>query len=797
MLRSPVLPSRGFFALICLASLSLGACKGDDVPADTAESGTGSEGESAESTETMGGEDHIDAEFDVRGSVRQIHIWNAEPGVELRVLDGSGQEVARSTTDELGSLIFRELVPGDGYVVEETGPVPREAALDIVVMSVENSQPDQSFYDSQVLEPGFNYIVTRDGTRLSAYVTLPGPIEDGPYPTIVNYSGYEPSKPGTSLAEQFDVGEGIDLETLCPIFPVVCDAPGDPSAILAGFFGFATVGVNMRGTGCSGGAYDFFEELQVLDGYDLIETVATQDWVYGNKVGMAGLSYPGISQMWVAQSQPPSLVAIAPLSIFAHTGDSTLRPGGILNDGFAVNWADNVLDNAVPYGQGWEQARVDGGDTICAENQLLHGQLVDVIQKIEDHPYYTPEIFDPLIPLEFADQIDVPIFVTGAWQDEQTGGQFAELYNAFSGSPMVKFTMFNGNHADGYVPEHLIYWAAFFDFYVREEIPVVSEPLRNVAPTLFAALLGDNVELPPDPYANFASYDEALAAFEGEDPIKVKFEMGNSVDYETGIPQSAWEMSFTQWPPAEVVPERWYFHADGSLSTTPPTANEGGSSYHIDSNDSRVSTLPSGDINTALPPFNWQQDEDDTAAVFVSAELEQDVVMVGPASADLWIRSTVGEADLEVNITEVRPDGQEMYVQSGWLRASERALHPDSTDLAPRQTHVEADVQDVPSDEYVLARLQVFPFAHAFRAGSRIRISVDTPGSSRVEWLFVLDETQTDSARIDVGHMAGADSSILLPIIPGQTIPTALPPCPSLRAQPCREFIDFTNTPAQ
>ena len=33
--------------------------------------------------------------------------------------------------------------------------------------------------------------------------------------------------------------------------------------------GFTVVDVNMRGTGCSGGAFDFFEPLQSLDGYDV------------------------------------------------------------------------------------------------------------------------------------------------------------------------------------------------------------------------------------------------------------------------------------------------------------------------------------------------------------------------------------------------------------------------------------------------------------------------------------------------------------------------------------------------
>ena len=45
-------------------------------------------------------------------------------------------------------------------------------------------------------------------------------------------------------------------------------------AQVAQALGFAVVDVNMRGTGCSGGAFDYFEALQGLDGYDVIETVA-------------------------------------------------------------------------------------------------------------------------------------------------------------------------------------------------------------------------------------------------------------------------------------------------------------------------------------------------------------------------------------------------------------------------------------------------------------------------------------------------------------------------------------------
>ncbi len=76
---------------------------------------------------------------------------------------------------------------------------------------------------------------------------------------------------------------------------------------LARAFGFATVSVNMRGTGCSGGVFDIFNPAQQADGYDVVEIVGRQSWVKDNKVGMVGLSYSGITQLYVAATRPPHL----------------------------------------------------------------------------------------------------------------------------------------------------------------------------------------------------------------------------------------------------------------------------------------------------------------------------------------------------------------------------------------------------------------------------------------------------------------------------------------------------------
>jgi len=157
---------------------------------------------------------------------------------------------------------------------------------------------------------------------------------------------------------------GVDPTPLCGDLPILCKAPAQPGSLLAGIMGYAVVGVNVRGTGCSGGAYDFFEDLQVLDGYDVIETIGAQDWVARHRVGMVGLSYPGLSQLFVAQSQPPSLAAITPLSVFGDTGTGVLRPGGLLNTGFAVSWANQVLSNAEPSGTSWVRQLIADGKTV-------------------------------------------------------------------------------------------------------------------------------------------------------------------------------------------------------------------------------------------------------------------------------------------------------------------------------------------------------------------------------------------------------------------------------------------------
>src|SRR5204862_515269 len=130
------------------------------------------------------------------------------------------------------------------------------------------------------------------------------------------------------------------------------------------------------------------------------------------------------------------------------------------------------------------------------------------------------------------------------------------------------------------------------------------------------------------------------------------------------------------------TPLRYYFRSDGSLSGTAPTEANAASSFKLDPDaGQRGSLAKGGDVNDKLPNYDYKPLEGGKAVAFVSAPLAADLTLYGTASADLWLRSTAEDADLQVVVSEVRPDGKEVYIQAGWLRASLRVLGIDATHL--------------------------------------------------------------------------------------------------------------------
>ena len=734
-------------------------------------------------TEPDGGVVAVDQPIDaeVRAGVEQITLLDAEPGTEFVLVpdDDVDTTFAAGVADEYGSLVVRGLDADVDYRVGDGSVVG--VSLDVLAR---DEHPEPAFYAEQRLElnrggnTGFDYIETRDGTTLGAYVVLPGPVEDGPYPTVVEYSGYSPSNP-----EQ---------------------GPGFPTLFTS--LGYAYVGVNMRGTGCSGGSFRYFEYTQSTDGYDAIEAVAAQPWVQGNAVGMVGISYPGISQLFVARTQPPSLKAITPVSVTDDSYNGTLYPGGILNTGFAVSWTQDRVDSARPSitpggeptgeGQGWSFDEIAAGDDECAANQRVREQNPDLVAEIDERSFYDPAVADDLAARTFVDRIEVPTFLAGAWQDEQTGGRFATMLDEFTGTDHLYVTMLNGLHTESISPAVLPRLVEFLDFYVAERVPDLG-PIRVIGPVLAEGIYGTSeIGDPPDRFAG-SSYEEALAAFEAEPPIEIHFEQGAADGFPPLTPLPRFTERFESWPIPSTEPTVW--HLGSGTLTDEPVAEDARVDYRAlpDTAPATFWTGNSSDLWRTDVVWNWQEPQPGFFADFRTEPLSDTITMVGSGSADLWVTSNTGDTDLEVTLSELRPDGTEVLVQSGWLRTSHRTLdQAASTDLRPVHTHAEADAEPLPdpaddngdldletTDAFVLARVEIFPFAHVFRAGSQLRLMVDAPGGNRAVWAF---DTIADGEQVQIGLGPSTPSQLVLPVVPGITPPAPLPACESLRGQPCR-----------
>ncbi|MBM4342922.1 MAG: CocE/NonD family hydrolase [Deltaproteobacteria bacterium] len=762
----------------------------------TADAGRGSDGSPGDGG--GGADGAADASADIqtfptalyaRGSVGQVHVTHAEPNQDLELRDAASKVVQSAKADKWGSKVFRKVAPAKGYRVFALGAKPADAGP-VEVTDAKGSLPKPAFYANQVVKPGYGYLTMRDGTTLAYYATLPGPADKGPYPTVVNYSGYEPAKPGKPIVSK-------DQESLCASYPVLCAAPSDPSALVMALSGYATVSINLRGTGCSGGAYDYFEELQLLDGYDAVEIVAAQPWVAHHKVGMVGLSYPGITQLFVAKAQPPSLGAIAPVSVIGNTA-TTLVPGGILNKGFALSWITHVLNKAVPYGQGWEKPQVDAGDLQCKENQLLHDQRVDNVEQAKNKAEWKPELLDPLNPSGFAGQIQVPVFLAGSWQDEQTGPFFVTLLDKFKGAPARRILVYNGVHADGFAPQVLAEWKAFFDLHIAKTVPSIPGFWSLALPTFTAQVFGAALPIPDDRWVAYKTHAEALAAWQKEPEIQAYLANGGTKEF-PGAPLAQAKLGFDQWPPKATEVQRWYLQPDGQLLATAPTATTAASTFAHDptAGDQGIGVK---NLYSSAPTYDWQKPAAGKEVSFVSPPLPADQVMLGTGSVDVWVRTTaqdVDDADLEVNLSEVRGDGQEQYVQSGWLRASYRKLGPNATALLPDLTYNVADQQPLAPKQWTQVRIAIAGFGHVFRKGSRIRLAIDTPGGSRADWRFDLLPWKGPVA-YDIAHDADRPSSVALPLIAGAALPKDLPePGCTLRGMQCRKHTVVPNLAAK
>jgi predicted acyl esterase len=762
------------------------------------------------------------------GSVDEAWLTGAPAGSRITLLR-HGKAVANpdnpGPADELGSRIVRNVTPGSGYAWRDDASGQQTHPFAVLAPGA-NPPVNSSLYTNQPLHDGLNYINMRDGISLAATVRFPlgqSCSSSAPCPTVVEYSGYNVAGPTDPIPPLIDGALGSSCSN-CGNPNLLPDSATDVGAVVARAAGFATVSLQMRGTGCSGGAFDLFGYPSDYDAYDAIEVVAHQSWVAHHKVGMVGISYSGLSQLPAAGTDPPGLAAIAPMS---PTDDlfSTGYPGGIYNDGFAAEWIGQRVDDAKPaaalshgtlrplsatpvhnVAQPWTYYEIDaelaasgGTSSTCLANQALHAQSEDTEGLVGPQLVAKgagrgrePSLFDRRSMTEWAHHVTVPVFLSGALQDEQTGPLWPALINAFPKSTLVLANMINGDHIDSADPQTISRWLEFLDLYVADEVPTKPTAIGALVLGQFtaqAASVSSEAPLPAVRFTTAPSVAVARADFDKDTPrVRVLFDNGAGPTGPGSI-GATYTADFESWPPAGNVTTLYLGEGGGLVPQRPAS---GHTTFSLDPSVRPRTSLPaSGNPWLADPGWDWTPVPSADGIGFATAPFTSATTIVGPATVDLWVKAGVPVEDFQATITEVRPQAaQEEYVTSGFLRSTNQVDAPGSTALFTAPTYLPQDAKHLSQKKYELVKIPVDPIVHTFRPGTELRVVISAPGGDRPVWTFAtLDHGQ--HATVGLGGVAS--SALQVNVVHGVAATPTLPACGALRGEPCRALVAEGN----
>jgi len=558
------------------------------------------------------------------------------------------------------------------------------------------------------------YVATRDGVRLRYSLLLPE--GEGPFPTIVNYSGYDPGAIGGDAYLDGDTAMSVNL---------------DRSLIENGY---AVLGVNARGTGCSEGQFEFLSSDYGRDGYDLIEFAAVQPWSDGN-IGMANWSWAGMSQLATASERPPHLKAIAPGMVLGDARLDSWAPGGVPAPAFVADWWDYLHTR-------WDSVQASAeaeGDDEClaqlAENRDT-AETNNLSNIIIRHPLRDAYIEQRNLAAR-THRIEVPVLSMTAFQDEAVTSRDGH-YQETLDPEQLWLVQTNGGHDLYEATRFREILLSFFDRFVKGQ----SNGFENRAHL--------EVWLESSSRGTGHAFQES---------VRPRFILSSS-SYPTEVETTTFYLS----------------ESEGLLDG--PSLTEGFDSYQY--------PIPGVTVNTQWTEDSWGElpsEWRDGSVAYTSEPLRTDLLTYGAGSVDLWVSSTATDADLQVTLTEVRPDGQEMFVQRGWLRLSNRTLDEHrSTSLRPVLLDQPEKMVALTPGVPTLARVELPKFAHAFREGSRVRLWIDTPSA----WGGYGFSPKSLPAENSVWYGGSYLSRLVLGRWPGAEVPSQAPECGTVLKQPCR-----------
>lgn len=464
--------------------------------------------------------------------------------------------------------------------------------------------------------------------------------------------------------------------------------------------GYQVVVAAVRGTGGSSGQFTPFQTDRD-DGVATIDWLTRQPWFGGaaGRVGMFGPSYLAFVQ-WAVAAERPDVVAALSLQVGTSQPREMIYAGG----GFALRttlaWTHLVNSQA------------DG----------LNGlQIKRRARRVLPKGYAS-------LPLSEAD-------------NEVIGRHFPFfqdlLANESPDDPLWKSMDFRDRVAEVAAPvAHVTGW---FDIFLRgqlddyrRQVAAGAQPRLTVGPWGHTSMgwLGPALK---ETMRLFDSALRGVGPAASDEPVHV-YVMG--AGEWTGLPS---------WPPP-TQPMRLHLHPGGHLADFEP-ADSDPDRYHYDPRD------PTPDVGgTADPEFgsrdNRQFETRPDVLVYTSDTLAADVEVMGGATAELYVASTLEHTDFVARLCDVAPNGRSTNVCDGMVR------------LGPETLAAEGPVR---------IAVELWPTAYRWKKGHRLRLQVASAAHPRFARNTGSGEplasaTTLVAATQSVFHDPARPSAVVLPV---------------------------------
>ena len=242
----------------------------------------------------------------------------------------------------------------------------------------------------------------------------------------------------------------------------------------------------------------------------------------------------------------------------------------------------------------------------------------------------------------------------------------------------------------------------FLDFYVAQKVPTIPPAVRLIAPAIWQSITGvGGLTLPPDRFDPSMDFDDRAAAVRvgpaGADQLGGRRRAGRRSPG-APVPTRADPLLGVAGPRREGRRRGTSSPAAGSATDARTAATPRRPDRYLSDPDARPRTSytgAGGGIWSANPTYDWKPVVDGKSLAYITEPAAaRRSRWPAPAASTSGSSTNRRDADLQVTLSEVRPDGTERYVQNGWLRLSHRKLdRARSTALAPFHTDLEEDAR--------------------------------------------------------------------------------------------------------